>query len=50
MELDRHQAGIFSLDTWVRLMVEPGFEVVVEEMEREEIPMLVGKKPFLSQQ
>lgn len=50
VELDRHQAGIFSLDTWVRLMVEPGFEVVVEEMEGEEIPILVGKKPFLSQQ
>ena len=50
VELDRHHAGIFSLDTWVRLMAERGFEVVVEEMEGEEIPMLVGKKPLLSQQ
>lgn len=49
VELDRHQAGLFSLETWLRLMANQGFDVVVEEMEGEEVPMLVGIKPLSSQ-
>ena len=44
VEIDRHLAGLFSLTTWVRLMEEVGFTVVVEKMEGDEVPLLVGIK------
>ena len=45
IETDRHLAGLFSHDTWVRLMTDVGFEVNVVEQEEFDAPMFVGVRP-----
>jgi SAM-dependent methyltransferase len=46
IETDRHLGGIFSLETWPRLLREVGFEVQQTEFCEEGIPMFVCLKPF----
>ncbi len=46
IETDRHLSGIFSLETWHRLLQATGFEVLRTELDDEDhIPMFVCVKP-----
>ena len=44
IETDRHTLGLFSLDTWDRLLRETGFEVDRVNYEGEDIPLFVCVK------
>jgi len=45
VETDRHVLGLFSLETWGRLLRETGFEVEMVDFEGEDIPLFVCVKP-----
>jgi SAM-dependent methyltransferase len=45
IETDRHLGGLFSLETWLELLREVGFEVEQIEFDEENIPMFACVKP-----
>lgn len=44
VEIDRHEGGLFPMETWIRLMEKAGFEVHQAPFKGQAFPLLVGVK------